>query len=221
MNSLLKAKHNLQNLFLILTLLLALPGKAYSVPFEELTQERLHQQSDFFLRIIYGMGWSESRLTQADSVQEVIKNGSSGYYTLQIGYTIFDNFILFGETGVVASNSPKAYINDVDTQKKIGRYNIPSIGFGATYYFMPLNLYVSLQLRVPELHYYVHESTTYLSSLGLGFGASVGWEWPFDRHWGAGVALQFAYDSPGLFKKDEYTLRENFYGGVSITATYN
>jgi hypothetical protein len=105
------------------------------------------------------------------------------------------------------------------------RATFGGIGLGATYYVMPLNLYLaaSIGAGVGTLEIEVREGPVTFrfeedSEVGLALNFMIGKEWWVARRWGLGVALQAVFAA--LETDDDHGLGV-FGVGVLFSATMN
>lgn len=155
----------------------------------------------FFLRFKVGIGAGgtryEERLVEPE-VSDVTTRGLSGNFELAIGGSLVENLAIHGNLLVQAMGSNKQ-IDGVDDH----RYDRIStsmliLGGGATYYFMPANLFLTLVLGTGGLleARYVDESDSVprnevRSGAGFGSSLSIGKEWWIGRmgEWGLGADI--------------------------------
>ncbi len=129
------------------------------------------------------------------------------------------------------------------TQLRANNYGLFTIGLGISYYFMPLNFYISPEYHLngraeaeergtsvrgtPENRYYTYQS-------GKGFGITIGREWRATPQLGFGLALIYDHDR---FKGDTIQVDDEGYGhspilengdsaeyryiGIALSVTYN
>jgi len=185
----------------------------------------LHEQNDFYLRLIVGYGLPSGSLTYTDGNVTTIKNGSAALFSLHLGYTIFNNFIAFAEFGTTGNKNSKVLINSVDSGQELDKFNMIDIGLGVTWYLMPLNLYISPAIRFPQLLYDIYSiqrvKTEYLSKYGIGFGLSAGIELMVSETLATGLAINLSYDMPTPSNTGTIKNINQFYAGISATLTYN
>lgn len=117
------------------------------------------------------------------------QKGLTGSYRFQIGGTIAENLVLYGDFGgfeIYASGTE--WETNLETTEEVD-INVSNYGAGLSYYFMPSNYYISGGLslcgntiRTKETQV---ENTT---DSGWGLYLSAGKEWWVSANWGLGVA---------------------------------
>lgn len=198
-------------------------------------QDGVHEHDGFFLRMLYGVGYAkmiEKNVLGSDMTFSGVCNASR----IQIGGTISDNLILYGESGIVMQLDPSVEWNGNTISNQDVSIYVADFGGGITYYFMPSNIYLSFSLLLST------SSSGYdkivgkekgwfdlgygdSSELGFGLNAMVGKEWWVGEQWALGVAVYGYYST----MKDKATTEgidyeydiNNFSIGVMFSATYN
>ncbi len=180
-----------------------------------------HRHDGFFLRIHSGFG--NGLVVEHDYLGSDRKfEGLAGMFRLQIGHEIADNLILFGEYGGFGMQKPDMHWQGETVSEVDAEVGMVDLGIGLTYYFMPINIYLSgsLTLSVNSIDLKGEEAET---GGGLGVYFSVGKEWWVSENWGIGVAL-FAYVSSTEVENEELDQTFDVYNrvfGIAFTATYN
>jgi len=178
-------------------------------------QKFAYKHDGFFLRMLAGPGYVE--LVEKNVLGSDLKFSSTGAATrFQIGGTVSDNLIIYGEFGGVGQPRPKMeWMGESTTVGNLSAY-VFDFGAGITYYLMPINVYFSFSLHTSqaELEYY---SEKYESDYGFGLNAMIGKEWWISYDWALGAAIYSYYST---MKDREYTIN-NFSIGVLFSATYN
>jgi hypothetical protein len=121
-------------------------------------------------------------------------SGPAGSFGFSVGGNIVEDFSLFGYVGISVVTNPDVTLGSATTGTGDSSLNFASMGAGASYYFMPNNVYVSGTLLMTRLTTTVNGSS---GSTNAGFGAKVaiGKEWWVSEHWGMGIAAEFAFGS--------------------------
>lgn len=180
-----------------------------------------HRHDGFFLRILNGFGYwlvVEKDYTGGDREFE----GFAGVLRLQVGHEIADNLVLFGEYGVFTMEKPDMNWQGETVSEADAEVAIVELGVGLTYYFMPINIYLSgsLTLSGNSIDLKGEEAET---GGGLGGYFAVGKEWWISENWGIGVALFAYYGTAEVENKDldeTYDVSNRVFG-IAFTATYN
>ncbi|MFO7892077.1 MAG: hypothetical protein R6V04_17260 [bacterium] len=175
------------------------------------------QHEGLFLRFLLGAGPGSINID--DDFMEFSSIGADFHF--QIGGSVAENFILFGDIGGFSLTNP-----DVEIQGTAGTTEDVSVsamgyGMGATYYIMPSNIFLSGSVMyVSDTIEYENEDAGESDS-GLGFFISAGKEWWVGDNWGLGAAVFFEYGS--LKDKEDAAGNQaditNHIFGVMFTAT--
>ncbi|HWV38624.1 MAG TPA: hypothetical protein VN033_09110 [Vulgatibacter sp.] len=172
-----------------------------------------HEHDGFFLRFHLGGGSMSARW---DGPQDFSYSGPGGTFAFSLGGAFAPNLILFGEITSDAVSNPRfeSEIRSDSTRDTVLR--VLGFGPGLTYYFMPVNLYLSgsvlLMRATVDEPFQVEESDQ-----GMGLKLAVGKEWWVSRDWGLGVA---AFGTFGRIPHAKATIGASNVG-IAFTATYN
>lgn len=167
----------------------------------------------FALRLDGGIGGMG--ITAPDPADS--RGSASGGMGIVIGGAVAENLILGGDLWGVGMFGGWSMMQNGGTGHGLG-----GLGLNVTYYFMPVNVYVSASPSVTTLTSMTRYSNTTNSARSVGFGAklSAGKEWWVGEHWGLGIAGQFFTSwngSQGSMPGTWTTVA----GGVALSATYN
>lgn len=180
-----------------------------------------HRHDGFFFRIHYGFG--NGRVVEQDYLGSDREfEGFTGMFRLQVGNEITDNLILFGEFGSFAMQKPDMNWQGETVSEADAEVVMVDLGIGLTYYFMPINIYLSgsFTLSVNSIDLKGEEAET---GGGLGVYFAVGKEWWISENWGIGVAFFAYYSNTEVENKDldeTYDVYNRVFG-IAFTATYN
>jgi hypothetical protein len=171
-----------------------------------------HVHEGFFLRLHIGPGGSW--ISRPDESYSGISLGMG----LAIGGSVVEGLALHVDLQSTWLLSPDAEVNgrDVDFDANIG---MQSLGLGVTYYFMPVDLFLSGSLGIGRLAFETDSGQTKETSVGFTLNTLVGKEWWVGSDWGIGVAGQFLF-----MRVEDYTDDESmnaFAFNLLFTATYN
>jgi hypothetical protein len=189
----------------------------------ELGQTGIHEHDGFFLRMLYGFGYAE--LVEKDVLGSDMKySGSAQDLRFQIGGTVAENLILFGEFGGVMQIDPQFEWMEFSGTANDVTVSVFDFGAGITYYLMPSNIYISFSLLTSQATF-EFEGNTGKSQYGFGINGMFGKEWWVGDQWALGFALYGYYST----MKDEGTIQginyssdiNNFSVGVMFSVTYN
>jgi hypothetical protein len=129
----------------------------------------------FFLRMDLGVGYQDSTANSATI------DGAAGRFAISIGGGVAENLALFGTLlgGGTTAEDPKA--------------TLAMLGFGATYYLMPMNVFLSGSVGFGSLRL-KQNGSEHDTELGFASRVGVGKEWFVSESWGLGLAgyLDFA-----------------------------
>jgi hypothetical protein len=175
-----------------------------------------HQHDGFFLRFLPGSGYSQ---VFVDIIS--FSGGFTFANTIQIGGTVSDNLIIFGDIGGVNILSPSVKINDEDVDNP-GDVRIVFGGFGpgVCYYLMPDNYYISLSILLHQSNFYLDNLSGIEADNGFGFNFVIGKEWWVGEQWGLGVSLYFRYGAQSQKNGTDVTI-SSYSLGALFTATLN
>lgn len=183
------------------------------------TNPGAHHHEGFFMRLLAGGG--PGKVT-VDNVMgsEMIFTGMGGDFHFQIGSSIIDNLIVFGELGGFHLIFPKLEWLGGTSQLLTISVSAIEYGAGLTYYMMPANLYFSGSVMYcSDRIEGVNEKGK--REYGLGFLAALGKEWWIGNNWGLGVALFL--ESSSVKDKEEMTGAQvtikNLIYGIALSVT--
>lgn len=196
--------------FLILISMLVLQNLTFG--------QGVHEHDGFFLRFQAGPGYGQMTMDKVLG-SEMEFSGAGGEFVFQIGGTVGNNLILFGEFGGFVIQDPTVKIGGQELEVSDLKSSTSDFGAGLTYYFMPSNIYLSGSLLAARatLEFADNKSS---SDIGFGFRFSVGKEWWVSDDWGIGVAIFGYYSSVPDKEPSESTISSSSFG-VVFSATYN
>jgi hypothetical protein len=182
-----------------------------------------HEHDGFFLRMLYGFGYAE--LVEKDVLgSDMTISGAAQALRFQIGGTVAENLIVYGEFGGVMQIEPEIEWMGQSASSSDVTVSVYDFGGGITYYLMPSNFYFSFSLLASQAEI-ENSGSKGTSEYGFGFNAMVGKEWWVGEQWALGAALYGYYST----MKDKGTIEgtnyeydiNNFSVGVMFSATYN
>lgn len=186
-------------------------------------QNGVHEHDGFFLRMLYGFGYAE--LVEKDVLgSDMTYSGEAGVLRFQIGGTVSENLILYGEFGGVMQFDPELDWMGQSISTSDVTVSVFDFGGGLTYYLMPSNFYFSLSLHTSQATIEA-KGETGESEYGFGFNAMIGKEWWVGEQWALGVSAYGYYST----MKDKRTIEgityeydiNNFSVGLLFSVTYN
>ena len=186
-------------------------------------QEGYHEHDGFFLRMLYGFGYAD--LTEENVFGSDLKySGFAQDLRFQIGGTVANNLILFGEFGGNVQIEPQMEWMEMSATANDVTVSVFGIGGGITYYMMPANFYFTLSFLSSQATF-EFEGTTGESQYGFGMYLMIGKEWWVGSDWGLGVALYGCYNNmndEGSVEGIKYSSDIKHYSiGAMFSATYN
>jgi len=181
-------------------------------------QNGYHEHDGFYLRMLYGFGYAE--LVEKDVLgSDMTISGVAQALRFQIGGTVAENLMLYGEFGGVMQIEPDIEWMGQSASTSDVTVSVYDFGGGITYYLMPSNFYFSLSLLASQAEI-ENSGNKGTSEYGFGFNAMVGKEWWVDAQWALGVAV-YGYYSTMNDKGGSENEINNFSIGVMFSATYN
>ena len=180
-------------------------------------QSGFHEHDGFYLHLEGGFGSMSSKASQPGLDAEL--SGGSGEFAIAIGGAVTPNLVLAGQLWGISASSPDVKLNGTSYGSANGSLGLSGIGLEITYYFMPLNLYLS---AVPSIATLSANSGNGSASTKSGFGLklAVGKEWWVSQDWGIGLNLQYAHSSNQDSGTNPPTWGTNFFG-LAFSASYN
>lgn len=181
-------------------------------------QNGYHEHDGFFLRMLYGFGYAE--LVEKDVLgSDMTISGAAQALRFQIGGTVAENLMLYGEFGGVMQIEPDIEWMGQSASTSDVTVSVYDFGGGITYYLMPSNFYFSLSLLASQAEI-ENSGNKGTSEYGFGFNAMVGKEWWVDAQWALGVAV-YGYYSTMNDKGGSENEINNFSIGAMFSVTYN
>ena len=189
-----------KNIKLYSLLLLLLPNLLYA---------QVETHDGFFLRFDLGSG-SGTLINEATDSGSQKHAGSDTLINIQLGWSWNENLVLHvGHSSSTANNTTRNFdsveiygVKNVPVESS--EYEVNTTTLGISYYFMPLNFYISPEYRFDgkaETKSTVAESLSlrlndhYKFGSGTGFGLTLGKEWWVSENWGLGLAVFYYRDT--------------------------
>lgn len=194
-------------------------------PWEHVRQRR---HDGFFLRLAIGLGGGA--LGGSDHIEDGSEVGVGGLglaTDIAIGGAIVENLVLHADIYQVTLFNPTVYADDEDVGDAdevgdaygVGQdVRVAGLGIGVTYYFMPVNLYLSGSIGLGQAVFEGDHGDSEGSDLGFGFNGMIGKEWWVGADWGIGLAGQLVIISA---KDDVLGDINALAASVLFSATYN
>ncbi|HET9251065.1 MAG TPA: hypothetical protein VFP58_02985 [Candidatus Eisenbacteria bacterium] len=146
----------------------------------------------FFLRLSGGGGEAGSEFDVPGLETEY--RGSSGDLNIAVGAVVTGRLALHATFFGWTVSNPTLDIEGVGSDEVEGTLSIPAFGGGLTYYFMPVNLYVTGSLGSASLNF-DGGGVQGESGTGVMGELAVGKEWWVGKSWGLGAAAAFGFHS--------------------------
>ena len=169
----------------------------------------------FFLRLSTGVGGAK---TERDASLDLKFSGFAGDTNLAIGGTLTRNLALHATLFGWTVGDPTFESNGVEAELNNSDLTLGAFGMGITYYFMPINLYLSPSIGFGGLSLEVPlgdgESET-----GVAVDLTVGKEWWVSNRWALGVA-----GGLGLHAIPDNDVSQDWEGvsfAIRFTSTFN
>jgi hypothetical protein len=176
-----------------------------------------HTHDGFYLRLQLGIGYNQAETVGGDDI--AIK-GAAGGFNFELGYAIVENFILFGRLGGTSVTSPDIELGGVTvegTDDDVSS-NFSGLGVGATYYFMPVNVYVTGAITASNLSITDDGDELADTDSGPALHLGVGKEWWVSRNWGIGVGGELVLGRIRSEGEDDWNVTS---GIVFLSGTFN
>lgn len=175
-------------------------------------------EKGFLLRMVLGGGGAGSKI---ESGGESLDFSGTGFvFDVAVGGTISPNLAIHGSFFGWSISDPdlEAKTDSASgTVSTSGNLTMSAFGAGVTYYFMPVNLYLSGNLGFGTLS--GDGDIDGETDMGLALNVMVGKEWWLSNRWGLGVAGSFGYHSLPDKDVDEKWSGTNF--ALLLSATFN
>ena len=177
-------------------------------------EAQAYTHDGFFLRLAGGFGYSD--LSENDTDQSV--HGGSFGMNVAIGGMVIPNLAIHGTLSGMSMFDPSVSNGITSVDLDDTTVGIGGLGAGVTYYFMPINLYISGSLLLAQAHVDVN-GIERDSDVGLMLNTVVGKEWWIHQEWGIGVAGMLDLGTVPHDNSDDSSTVVGFH--VLFTATYN
>jgi hypothetical protein len=194
-------------LLVVASSLLILPSTASGEP-------RAHD-GGFFLRLSGGAGYATSSV-DADTGGAVLNfkfSGVGGDMNFAIGGIVTENLALHGTLWGWVVSEPDLEVGNLKGEISED-LQLTAVGGGVTYYFMPVNIYLSGSAGAAWLS--LEDAET---DVGFALDLTLGKEWWVGNRWGLGFAGAFGYHSVPDGDIDQNWTGTSF--GIRFTATMN
>jgi hypothetical protein len=199
-----------------------------------------HRHDGFFLRMALGVagGYGTADARYGEVADTFTWRGVGPVFDLAIGGAVVEDLLLQVELAsvILPTASFERESGTADGDGDLRGFSFV-VGLGVTYYFMPLNLYVSGSFGIGrhgidakrEYDGDDEYATIVTSEMGFGMALAAGKEWFVSDNWGLGVSALLLYTAGPSDFEDARTgdpLEPRGWGhavsgGVLLSATYN
>ena len=183
-----------------------------------------HKHTGFYERTTLGGGYTS--MSESVGSTTVDMTGMSVDFNAHFGYSLAQNFQIYGVIGYNIMPSPKYKVNGTEvTASTSSRLSLVRMGAGATYYFMPINIFGAFDIAAGK-NQVETMGLTANTDWGYIINLSAGKEWWVAREWGVGAMLYFYAGSINDVTVNTLTgpvtpKISNTGFGISFTATFN
>lgn len=183
------------------------------------------EHDGFFLRLSIGPGAGVALYREkVDTVHtdDVEARGLAGLFDLAMGGRVYGNLILHGNVLFTRFDSPTRHVDGVKDAALHVTSSSTMVGGGASYYFMPLNVYLTSSLGLAWA-FEERGNDQLRSGTGMFVVVAAGKEWWVGRsgEWGLGAALRGTFAAaPVDIAGVESTLKLMTLG-LAFSATFN
>lgn len=187
-----------------------------------------HRHDGFLLRLAIGVAFGGMTGDEFLLDGSETSAGGAGFSTtIGIGGALTDNLVLNADLFQMTFLDPSIEVDgrelgDADVygeDRGVGEnVELTGLGVGVTYYFMPVNIYLSGAIGLGQVVFVSDSGERAGSDAGLALHALVGKEWWVGVDWGIGVAGELAFVSA----KDDFLGDLTGLGfAILFSATYN
>jgi hypothetical protein len=189
------------------------------------TKNQARQHEGFFMRFLLGVGQGKVVIEDVEG-SDMEFTGSPIGGRIQIGGSVSENLIVFGEVGGANFSEPTITWKGDEGLLTGKDMSINDFGVGISYYIMPTNFFLSGSItmskdRIKTKNDNDQTETEATTESGLGFYLSAGKEWWVSDKWALGCAV-FAQISNATDKSStgEYSVKNSVFG-IAFSATFD
>lgn len=178
----------------------------------------------FMLRMAFGVGGAYTkRSPENEDESDLDVSGLSWSFNIDVGASPIKNLVLHGRISDMVMIRPIVSLDGKKTRtKEVALFSAALIGPAITYYFMPINFYITGAIGLSRLSVVYEreedeEDEPRDYAQGIALNIDFGKEWWISDYWGFGLAGRLWYTRVSA-KSD---VGRNFIGGaVLFSATY-
>ena len=176
-----------------------------------------HTHDGFFLQMDFGLGAMKSSASSGGTTLDM--SGTASQFSLAVGGAVSPNLILACHLWGASVSDPDVALNGTTVGTASGTLSMTGFGVNLTYYFMPINVYLSV---TPSIGVLTAESggTTSETKNGFALRLAAGKEWWVSDNWGLGANVSFAHSSNEDQGTNPPTWGTNWFG-IALSASYN
>jgi len=142
-----------------------------------------------YLRLYLGPGYLHSSATVQGS-NFALKGGAVGF-GVAVGGTVAPNLVIYGELAFLNVSDPTLTLDGSSGTVNGTSFDHLGVGPGVTYYFMPINLFLSASLLLGRVQVNDKNNDSFgQTDFGASIHLSVGKEWWVSPQWGLGASVQ-------------------------------
>jgi len=176
----------------------------------------------FFLRLSAGSGSANSKFELPGMAEKVSGSGSADL-NFAVGAMIRPNLAIHGTMWGWVIENPDVELattgNPTKTSSLNGDFDMSAYGGGLTYYFMPVNIYLTGSAGFATLTVSGSDNVSTETDNGFALDLGIGKEWWVGKSWGLGFNGGYSYHTV-----PEHGVSENWSGSgyaIRFSATYN
>jgi hypothetical protein len=186
----------------------ALLASLFAIPCAHAGQPRTHD--GLFLRLSGGVAFAKTGI-EDNNGNEFEFSDMGGHGNFAIGGTIGNNLILHGTLWGWDLSEADVEVNDQEINSNVD-VSVGAVGGGLTYYFEPVNIYMSGSVGVGQLNLGDDFDD---SDSGVAVDVLLGKEWWVGNSWGLGIAGDVNFHS---FPEDGV---DNNWNGISFGVLFS
>lgn len=149
---------------------------------------RMHD--GLFLQVDGGFGVFS---TEADDIDAKL-DGGAGQFSFALGGSVTENLVIAGQLWLTTASEPDSDVGGLQGSFD-GSVNLVGVGPNITYYFMPINVFLSATPSITRVTIDGAGDADGSTEAGFGLRLAVGKEWFLGENVGLGLNAQYAFAS--------------------------